>query len=127
MRQRAVALIDEDVQRADQAILDLRDVGAGHACGTGLWRHGLPLAPSDAVMAKRRRIVERAVTFIDPDRRARDRDNLLSGCKPVVDSVADAKGVNDSSLSQSRSTEIVGIALAQSWFINTWVMSLNAS
>ena len=36
------------------------------------------------------------VTFIQPDRRARDRDNLLAACKPMLDGVADALGVNDS-------------------------------
>jgi len=36
------------------------------------------------------------VTFIHPDRRARDRDNLLAACKPMLDGVADALGVNDS-------------------------------
>ena len=41
------------MQRADQAILDLRHVGAGHVRKTGLWRYGLPLEPSDAVMAER--------------------------------------------------------------------------
>jgi len=36
------------------------------------------------------------ITFIQPDRRARDRDNLLAACKPMLDGVADALGVNDS-------------------------------
>ncbi|MDY0961763.1 endonuclease [Massilia sp. CFBP9026] len=40
--------------------------------------------------------VELAITFIQPDRRARDRDNLLAACKPMLDGVADALGVNDS-------------------------------
>ena len=35
------------------------------------------------------------ITFIQPDRRARDRDNLLSALKPSLDGVADALGVND--------------------------------
>jgi crossover junction endodeoxyribonuclease RusA len=35
------------------------------------------------------------VTFIQPDRRARDRDNLLAALKPSLDGVADALGVND--------------------------------
>lgn len=36
------------------------------------------------------------VLFIAPDRRHRDRDNLLSACKPALDGMADALGVNDS-------------------------------
>lgn len=40
--------------------------------------------------------LELVITFIQPDRRARDRDNLLAACKPMLDGVADALGVNDS-------------------------------
>jgi len=36
------------------------------------------------------------ITFVQPDRRARDRDNLLAACKPMLDGVADALDVNDS-------------------------------
>lgn len=36
------------------------------------------------------------IVFIQPDRRARDRDNLLAALKPSLDGVADAMGVNDS-------------------------------
>jgi crossover junction endodeoxyribonuclease RusA len=36
------------------------------------------------------------ITFIQPDRRARDRDNLLAACKPMLDGVADALDINDS-------------------------------
>jgi Holliday junction resolvase RusA-like endonuclease len=36
------------------------------------------------------------ITFVQPDRRARDRDNLLAACKSMLDGVADALGVNDS-------------------------------
>lgn len=36
------------------------------------------------------------ITFIQPDRRARDRDNLLAACKPALDGVADALEINDS-------------------------------
>lgn len=36
------------------------------------------------------------VTFVQPDRRSRDRDNLLAACKPMLDGIADALGVNDS-------------------------------
>ena len=36
------------------------------------------------------------ITFVQPDRRARDRDNLLAACKPMLDGLADALGVNDS-------------------------------
>jgi crossover junction endodeoxyribonuclease RusA len=35
------------------------------------------------------------ITFVQPDRRARDRDNLLAAMKPALDGVADALGVND--------------------------------
>lgn len=36
------------------------------------------------------------ITFVQPDRRARDRDNLLAACKPALDGVADALEINDS-------------------------------
>lgn len=36
-----------------------------------------------------------SITFIQPDRRARDRDNLLAALKPAIDGIADALGVND--------------------------------
>lgn len=32
---------------------------------------------------------------MQPDRRARDRDNLLAASKPSLDGIADALGVND--------------------------------
>lgn len=35
------------------------------------------------------------ITFVKPDRRARDRDNLLAALKPSLDGLADALGVND--------------------------------
>lgn len=35
------------------------------------------------------------ITFVQPDRRARDRDNLLAALKPSLDGLADALGVND--------------------------------
>lgn len=35
------------------------------------------------------------ITFIQPDRRYRDRDNLLAALKPSLDGVADALGIND--------------------------------
>ena len=37
-----------------------------------------------------------SITFFPPDRRSRDRDNLLSNCKAYLDGIADALGVNDS-------------------------------
>lgn len=37
-----------------------------------------------------------AIAFVQPDRRARDRDNLLGAAKPQIDGVADALGCNDS-------------------------------
>src|SRR3546814_1640712 len=36
------------------------------------------------------------LTFYTPDRRQRDRDNLLSNCKAYLDGTSDALGVNDS-------------------------------
>jgi hypothetical protein len=36
------------------------------------------------------------VVFIQPDRRQRDRDNLLSAAKPSLDGVADALNISDS-------------------------------
>ena len=40
--------------------------------------------------------VSLTITFVQPDRRARDRDNLLAACKPALDGVADALEINDS-------------------------------
>jgi Holliday junction resolvase RusA-like endonuclease len=37
-----------------------------------------------------------SITFVQPDKRARDRDNLLAALKPSLDGVADALDVNDS-------------------------------
>lgn len=37
-----------------------------------------------------------SITFFQPDKRHRDRDNLLAALKPSLDGVADALGVNDS-------------------------------
>lgn len=39
--------------------------------------------------------VAMVIVFVQPDRRARDRDNLLAAFKPSLDGVADALGVND--------------------------------
>lgn len=36
------------------------------------------------------------IVFMAPDKRHRDRDNLLSALKPSLDGIADAMGVNDS-------------------------------
>lgn len=36
------------------------------------------------------------ITFVQPDKRARDRDNLLAALKPQLDGVADGLGANDS-------------------------------
>jgi crossover junction endodeoxyribonuclease RusA len=35
------------------------------------------------------------IVFVQPDRRQRDRDNLLAAAKPMLDGVADALGIND--------------------------------
>lgn len=39
--------------------------------------------------------VKLKITFVQPDRRQRDRDNLLSACKPFLDGIADGLGIND--------------------------------
>ena len=36
------------------------------------------------------------ITFIQPDKRHRDRDNLLAALKPALDGIADALEINDS-------------------------------
>jgi len=35
------------------------------------------------------------ITFVQPDKRKRDRDNLLAASKPFLDGVADGLGIND--------------------------------
>lgn len=40
-------------------------------------------------------LIALTITFVQPDRRARDRDNLLAALKPSLDGLADALGVND--------------------------------
>lgn len=37
-----------------------------------------------------------SLQFIQPDRKARDLDNLIASCKALIDGVADATGVDDS-------------------------------
>lgn len=37
-----------------------------------------------------------SITFVQPDRRARDRDNLLAALKPAIDGIASALGIDDS-------------------------------
>lgn len=51
---------------------------------------------SEEVLFEPGRELALVITFVQPDRRARDRDNLLAACKPMLDGVADALGVNDS-------------------------------
>ena len=41
------------------------------------------------------RAIALKITFVQPDRRNRDRDNLLAACKPYLDGVADGLGIND--------------------------------
>lgn len=36
------------------------------------------------------------LTFCPPDRRRRDRDNMLASCKALIDAVAAAAGIDDS-------------------------------
>lgn len=40
--------------------------------------------------------LEVTVTFCPPDKKARDRDNLLANCKAYFDGIADVLGINDS-------------------------------
>lgn len=37
-----------------------------------------------------------SITFVQPDKRARDRDNLLAALKPSLDGMASALGIDDS-------------------------------
>jgi crossover junction endodeoxyribonuclease RusA len=36
------------------------------------------------------------LVFVQPDKRRRDRDNLLAAAKPQIDGIADAMGIDDS-------------------------------
>ena len=54
---------------------------------TGAVRAGFQKAPAPVPLT---------ITFVQPDRRARDRDNLLAALKPALDGVANALGINDS-------------------------------
>jgi hypothetical protein len=45
------------------------------------------------------------LTFIEPDRRPRDIDNLLASCKGLLDGIADALGVDDRCFRLSMSRE----------------------
>ena len=56
----------------------------------------LALEAAGAVRFDPQAELELTVTFVQPDRRSRDRDNLLAACKPMLDGIADALGVNDS-------------------------------
>lgn len=49
------------------------------------------------------------VTFEVPDRRRRDRDNLLAAIKPSLDGVADALGIDDSQFEPTILRRIYGI------------------
>jgi len=37
-----------------------------------------------------------SILFVQPDKRRRDRDNLLAACKPALDGLAEALGIDDS-------------------------------
>ena len=37
-----------------------------------------------------------SIIFVQPDKRRRDRDNLLAACKPALDGLAEALGIDDS-------------------------------
>jgi crossover junction endodeoxyribonuclease RusA len=55
----------------------------------------LALEAADGVKLAMEGELALTVTFVQPDRRNRDRDNLLAACKPMLDGIADALGVND--------------------------------
>lgn len=59
--------------------------------------HMLTLGAMNAARVPRGAIgaIALTITFVQPDRRARDRDNLLAALKPSLDGLADALGVND--------------------------------
>jgi Holliday junction resolvase RusA-like endonuclease len=54
---------------------------------TGAIRAGFTQAPAPVPLT---------ITFVQPDRRARDRDNLLAALKSALDGVAQALKINDS-------------------------------
>jgi crossover junction endodeoxyribonuclease RusA len=63
-----------------------------------------------------------SVTFILPDNRSRDRDNLLASCKNALDGVADALGINDAqfepvtiSRSQGKKPGAVILRIGKTW------------
>jgi crossover junction endodeoxyribonuclease RusA len=67
------------------------------AARTGAWQLARVAASKSTWFdgVERTGAIPLTVTFIQPDRRARDRDNLLAALKPSLDGVADALGVND--------------------------------
>lgn len=52
--------------------------------------HGLSLAPKPAAS------VQVSLTFVPPDRRHRDLDNMLASMKSGLDGLADSMGIDDS-------------------------------
>jgi crossover junction endodeoxyribonuclease RusA len=52
--------------------------------------------PFSAHASTKASVVSLTITFVQPDKRARDRDNLLAALKPSLDGIADALEVNDS-------------------------------
>ena len=61
-----------------------------HAC----WALALKAGLSKAVPADAKPLV--SLTFVPPDRHARDRDNMLASMKSGLDGLADAIGCDDS-------------------------------
>lgn len=51
--------------------------------------HGAPLADTDG-------LVHMAIVFNPPDKRRRDRDNIIASCKALMDGLSDAIGIDDS-------------------------------
>ena len=49
-----------------------------------------------------------SITFVQPDKRARDIDNLLAALKPSIDGIADAMKVNDAQFNPITITRAYG-------------------
>jgi Holliday junction resolvase RusA-like endonuclease len=65
---------------------------------TGAWaltRAAASKTPWYGIERRKDEAIPLTITFVQPDRRARDRDNLLAACKPALDGVADALQIND--------------------------------
>jgi crossover junction endodeoxyribonuclease RusA len=54
----------------------------------------IPVSARQMLQANQR--LKLRLQFVQPDRRARDLDNLIASCKALIDGVSDATGVDDS-------------------------------